>query len=45
MHLVYDDIDLDFDNLGGEYLSSSANYLVDAITDYITKDKDKILAY
>ena len=44
MPLVYDDIDLDFDNLGGEYLSSSANYLVDAISDYITKDKDKILA-
>ena len=43
MHLVYDDIDLDFDNLGGEYLSSIANYLVDAITDYITKDKDKLL--
>ena len=43
MPLVYEDIDLDFDNLGGEYLSSIANYLVDAITDYITKDKDKLL--
>ena len=43
MHLGYDDIDFDFDNLGGKYLSGIANTLVGAITNFITKDKDKLL--
>ena len=43
MQLEYDDIDFDFDNLGGNYLSRIANTLLDAITNYITKDKDKLL--
>ena len=43
MQLEYDNIDLDFHNLGGKYLSGIANTLVDAITNYITKDKDKLL--
>ena len=43
MHLVYDDIDFDFNNLGSKYLSGTANYLLEAITNYITKHKDKLL--
>ena len=40
---LYDDIDFEFDNLGGKYLSGIANTLVGAITNFITKDKDKLL--
>ena len=43
MHLGYDNIDLDFHNLGGKYLSGIADTLVDAFTNYVAKDKDKLL--
>ena len=43
MQLDYDNIDLDFHNLGGKYLSGIADTLVDAFTNYVTKDKDKLL--
>ena len=43
MQLEYDNIDLDFHNLGGKYLSGFADTLVDAFTNYVTKDKDKLL--
>ena len=43
MQLEYDDIDFDFDNLGGKYLSGIVDTLVDAFTNYVMKDKDKLL--
>ena len=44
MQLEYDDIDFDFDNLGGKYLSGIVDTLVDAFTNYVMKDKDKLLS-
>ena len=43
MQLEYDNINLDFHNLGDKYLSGIADALVDAFTNYVTKDKDKLL--
>ena len=43
MQSEYENINLDFHNLGGKYLSGIADTLVDAFTNYVTKDKDKLL--
>ena len=42
MQSEYENINLDFHNLGGKYLSGIADTLVDAFTNYVTKDKDKL---